>query len=163
MSSLDDSPNDEPAEPADAPDATDRPDTPDNRTFSSWAEASKHFVLAPENYRFIEHICDYIGIERLVPIDTNSYLKAIRRDGGPDIRIHPGFTNGFVSQEEARSASGSDSNAWKSDRKPGQLWGVHHPVNQIGQGSGGPARQQRDYGLCPHHNLKLPASGVCEC
>jgi hypothetical protein len=137
--------------------------TPTSRTgqeFCSWAQASKHFVVPRENRDFIAHICERIGVERFVPIASDGYLKAIRRDGRADLRIHPGYTNGFLSQEEARSVTGSDANVWESARKG--LWGVSHPVNQIGQGSGVRSKKERDYGLCPH-NLALPASGVCEC
>ena len=49
---------------------------------------------------------------------------------------------------------------WSSGRGIG-LWGVTHPVNNIGHGGGGPAKEAPDYGTCPKCHLALPAAGRC--
>ena len=105
--------------------------------------------------------CEYIGVECY---KDRGYIKAIRFDGGPHREIHYGWTNGFRSEVEVRSAAGAGANCWESGRASG-MWGVSHPVNNIGRGRG-PAIPDRDYGTCPKHHLKLPVSGIfhqCSC
>lgn len=150
-----------PGEPH-ADEDTTSPDSHSGREFSSLDDALADFIVPAENHPIVHHLCEHIGIERYVLVESRAYLKAIRREAGPILRIHFGYTNGFVTEEEARLAAGSDTNPWESDREPA-LWGIDHPENRIGQGGGGPAKVQVEYGICPVHHLALPASGVCEC
>ena len=68
------------------------------------------------NQRFVRRIVDVIGIDRFV--STSTYLRAVRSDEGPDLRIAYGWTNGFVSRDEARHAAGD---AQPRSRRPGSV------------------------------------------
>ena len=112
-----------------------------------------------DNRPFVRAIAAHVGISGCEVKST--YIKAYRADRGRPLRIAPGWTNGFLSREEAKAAAGEGADTWESDRAP--LWGVSHPVTWTGHGGGGRAEAPaRDFGMCPVHFVALPATGVCD-
>ena len=67
-------------------------------------------------------------------------MRAVRRDGGPDLRIASGWSNGFVSEEEVVQVAG-DVTRWESGRTG--LWGLSHPEHGGGGQGGGASRTLR--------------------
>lgn len=137
------------------------PDESDNtahRSYEALDNALAAHQIPLENHSLIRQFCESVGIERYE--DRSGYIKGVRSGHGPALQIHYGWTNGFLSEEEARAACG-DAPCWASGRGT-ELWGVTHPVHRIGQGGGGPVRPERHYGTCLAHNIALPASGICD-
>jgi hypothetical protein len=130
------------------------------REYVSLDEALVKFGIPWENHDLIRKIAAGIPLSRFV--ETSSYIRADRTDGGPSLNIASGWTNGFRSESEILDILG-DVDRWGDDTRA-RLWGVSHPVNHIGHGGGGPAgvNSSRDYGDCPNCFMKLAASGVCD-
>ncbi len=137
---------------------TNGPDGAD-RVFRSLADALASHQIPDENHALIRRFCEHVGISRYE--DRAGYIKAVRADGGPALQINFGWTNGFRSEAEVREAVGDDASYWESGRGTG-LWGVTHPINNIGHGGGGTVKVTADYGTCPTCFLKLPATGTCD-
>lgn len=113
------------------------------------------------NQRFVRRIVDVIGIDRFV--STSTYLRAVRSDEGPDLRIAYGWTNGFVSRDEARHAAGDAAVIDPSPDRAGQgLFGVRHPENKIRDGSGASTSKQTGMSFCPQCGYALLGDGTCE-
>lgn len=84
------------------------------------------------------------------------YIKATRSDTDRAIAIHSGYTNGFLSEEEAREATGLDP--WPSDRG----WGVAHPTNKIRAGGEmHSVGREREVRMCPTCGMQLAVNGSC--
>lgn len=109
------------------------------------------------NHDIIRLAVAVVGIERYT--GTSSYIKAHRAAGGPVLRIAYGFTNGFVSREEALSVG--NVTPWRSGRK--RLWGIEHPQNSIRGGNTGAKRKERDYGVCDVCFTGYTPAGTCRC
>lgn len=134
-------------------------ETPGQRCYRSLEEALIDRHIPVENRDFIRRALRSVDVAEYV--DRGGCIKVIRRDGGPAIEIHYGYTNGFRSEEEILAAVG-DVDRWISRRGRG-MWGVSHPENKLRDGSGvGSARQdRREYGVCPTCWQTLPATRVC--
>jgi len=129
------------------------------RRYRSLAAALMERMIPTENHWLITRATDGIGIE--LYLETSSYIRAVRRGGGPDIRIAWGWTNGFRSEEEVLATVG-DVQRWRSGRNG--LWGITHPVNRAWSSEGASSRHvQRDYAICPRCTLMLAANGTCAC
>ncbi|WP_137845169.1 hypothetical protein [Microbacterium sp. 2FI] len=120
---------------------------------------AKHIPL--ENHELIRRFTDAIGCESYY--DRSSYIKAVRADGGPNLLIAYGWSTGFTSEDEARSATRAED-CWQ-DKPHSTRWGVSHPVNKIGQGGQGAASrtEHRTYDTCPECFTEFAASGDCRC
>lgn len=161
----DERPNDErpDEEYLDAPDNVDYVEDEDDedlaeRQYPSLTEALKG-NQPPENHALIRQVCGAVGATRFY--ERAGYVKAVRPDGRPALHIHFGWTNGFVSEEEVRSAVGELGSYWRSGRaKKKGLWGVTHPINNL-RGKNNRKQAKPDYGVCPVHFLALPATKIC--
>ena len=130
------------------------------RRFDSLEQALAAHKIPLENYAVIRRFTDAIGISGFY--GTSSYIKAVRRGVGPALNINYGWTNGFVSREEAVAAAG-DVEVWTSSRGTGQ-WGITHPVHgSPSSGGGGAAAKDRDYGTCERCFMKFTSAGNCLC
>ena len=85
------------------------------------------------NRHFVRQVAQMVDISSYIV--TRKYIKAVRTGGGPALHIAKGWTNGFVTKQEAERASGGRVVVYQSDR-PG-LWGVEHPRNWIRSRHGG--------------------------
>lgn len=128
-----------------------------DRVYASLDQAFEAHRIPFENRDVIRRAVAHVGISGYS--GTARYIKAHRKDGGPDLHITYGYTNGFVSREEAEAVGVS---AWQSGRMK-DTWGFTHPVHNKGSGNKGPKRERRDYGTCPDCNTKYTASGACMC
>lgn len=128
--------------------------------FNSLSDALQAHQIPLENHDVIRRFTAALGITAFV--GTSSYIKAVRKDGSPDLHIAHGYTNGFRSRDEAVEASGSPS-VGASARGTGQ-WLVIHPLNSLRDG-GGPsgATAKRHYETCKVCNTVKTASGSCLC
>ena len=128
--------------------------------YATLDDALTRFGIPDGNHAFIRTFVEAIGIRAYY--ETSGYIKAERADGGPQLNIASGWSNGFVSEQEIVDILG-DVDRWGDDERP-RLWGVSHPINNIGHGGGGPAGTgRRSYGTCPECFMELPANGVCNC
>ena len=131
------------------------------RRYASLAEALREHGIPLENHVFIRTFTDAVGIDAYY--GTTSYIKAIRSGTGPDLNIAYGWSNGFISQEEARAVAGPHAQAWPSSRGTEQ-WGVSHPVHRGHDSSGrGTTAHDRDYGTCLRCFTRRAANGTCLC
>lgn len=133
------------------------------KTYASLQAGLNDQGIPVGNEAFIRHITEVIGISHYE--GTSTYVNAIRTDGGPFLRIAYGFTNGFVSREEAELAAGSATNGaevWPSRARKG-LWGVTHPIHGTSGGGGKRKPGERDYGYCVECNTAITAAGTCLC
>lgn len=120
--------------------------------FASLSDALREHGIPLENHSFIRRFTDAIGIEAY--FGTTEYIKAVRTGAGPDLNIAYGWSNGFVSEEEARLATGDTTQVWTSSRATGlggdasdarerqrgrtgvhlgsaRLWHVPHVLHQV--------------------------------
>lgn len=97
-------------------------------SFSTLSDALRAHQIPLENHAAIRRFTSALGITTFV--GTSTYIKAVRRDGGPGLHIAHGYTNGFRSRDEAVEASGTAS-VGVSARGTGQ-WLVIHPLNSCG-------------------------------
>ncbi|WP_435771384.1 hypothetical protein [Nocardioides sp. SYSU DS0651] len=118
-------------------------------------------LVKPENRRVVQAVAEALALVEFQP--TTSYIKAKRRDGGPDIRIATGWCNGFISREEALTATGgfvSESDLWPSDARP-DLFGAWLPSHE-GRDRGPRTPKSAPSKVCPGCNTAIPATGVCD-
>lgn len=125
---------------------------------SAWSKAQ----FPDANRAFAKRICDGVGVTgfEFVPASYR-YIAAKRRDGGGELRIHPGCTTGFTEEEARRLGAGADEVRLSSTR--GRGWLVSHPVHGD-VGLRGPASKSKKAeaqrcGRCGVYELSV--SGVC--
>ncbi len=128
------------------------------RRYGSLDDALEATNAHLDNRPWIRELCARIGISEYH--QTSGYIKAVRSDGGPPLRIAYGWTNGFVSQEEAEAATGVP--AWPSEDRR-DLWGVTHPVHGHGGSGAGGKPAEVGYGVCPTCHTTITPSGTCLC
>ncbi len=129
------------------------------KQYASIDDALSQFGIPDANRPFIKNFIRRIPISGL--FETSGYIKAVRADGGPDMHIASGWSNGFVSEAEVLDVCG-DVERWGDDERA-RVWGVSHPENRIGHGGGGDAGTTRSYGTCPICFMEYSASGACGC
>ncbi len=114
---------------------------PSDRRVASLDAALEAAGVPLGNRYFVRQIAELVDISSYVV--TSKYIKAVRTGGGPALHIAKGWSNGFVTKQEAERASGGRVVVFQSDR-PG-LWGVEHPRNWIRSrhGGSGHSRAQR--------------------
>ena len=137
--------------------------TADDRSDSLVGALSKARIPA-ENHGFIERVTTAVGIAEYQAVANvdKPYVRARRRNGLPDLRIYYGYTNGFVSEDEAVRVAGSGTDRGPSSRKG--TWYVTHPTNQVRPGSERSRNVPREAELCSACYVQLPLTGVCgEC
>lgn len=99
------------------------------------------------NHEFIRDITSAVGILSYHAVSAStSYVVASRRDGGPDLHIHYGYTNGFTSEEEIVRVAGSGPVRAPSSRKG--TWYVGHPENALRHRDGSSRDARREAGYC---------------
>ena len=163
-------------------------ESPLNR-YGSLEEALVHRRAPVPNRVFLRTMMSRIPVERLLRADGG--ITVVRSDGGPDIQVRQGYSVGFMSEEDAIAAAGSEAPRWRSNRRPG-MWAVDHPLH--GRGSiieaeelaaeRGPvkasrakgtraakpkaepkakpaAQQERVQPVCPNCFMMMALSGVC--
>lgn len=112
------------------------------------------------NHEFIRSITSAVGVlSYRAVLASKSYVVASRRDGGPDLHIYYGYTNGFTSEAEIIHIAGNGPVRAPSSRKG--TWYVGHPENNI-RDSGDSSRDVRrevDYCSC---GMQLSLRGVCD-
>jgi hypothetical protein len=125
---------------------------------NSLLDALSKAQIPTENHEFIRSFTNAVGIAdyRVVAAD-NSYIRAKRRDGGPDLHIHWGYTNGFTSVEEAVGVAGGAVRG-ASSRKG--TWYVEHPLTKARPGSTRSASVRREGSFC-NCGMQLSLTGVC--
>jgi hypothetical protein len=114
---------------------------PDRRVASLDAALEAAGIPLGNRY-FVRQVAEMVDISSYIL--TRKYIKAVRAGSGPSLRIAKGWSDGFVTKQEAERASGGRVLVYQSDR-PG-LWGVEHPRNWIRSRHGGSeqSRVQRE-------------------
>jgi hypothetical protein len=127
--------------------------------FDSLQGALSKAQIPAENHEVIRRFTSAVGITdyRVVEASSNAYIKATRREGGPDLHIHWGYTNGFTCEEEAVGIAGSAVRG-ASSRKG--TWYVEHPVTKVRPGSTRSASVRREGAFCDC-GMQLSLTGVC--
>lgn len=131
--------------------------------FASLAEATQEFAIPHENIAVIREVTTHIGIAAYRPAPT--YITAERTDGGPDLHIAYGWSNGFIDEEEALAALGDlaseATTPWQSDDRVG-LWGVTHPVSRGYESHSHEARTaERQRRICGTCFMEVPETRGC--
>ena len=117
--------------------------------------------ITSENHAFIRSLTDRVGIDRYTAVESGkSHVRAARRDGLRDLRIYWGYTAGFVSEEDARRASGGAGKIGPSSSVKG-TWYVTHPDNRVEPRGERTRKTQREGGFCPRCSEQLPLTAVC--
>jgi hypothetical protein len=132
------------------------------RRYQSLQEALRLKRYPLENHGFVTRFSSAIEFEGFY--ETTGYIKAVRADGGPDVQIHYGGSNGFLSEEEVIAAAGLEAAGRRPSTERHGLWRVSHPVEAPGRDgamSGGSAK--REYGTCPQCFIQFSADGSCDC
>jgi hypothetical protein len=126
----------------------------------SLLEALARAGISSQNHDFIQKFTMTVGIAgyRVVQSSDKPYVKARRRDSLPDLHIHWGYTNGFVSDDDAVRAVGPGVERAPSSRKG--TWYVAHPVTKVRPGSPRAADKRREAGYC-ECGMQKSLTGVC--
>lgn len=124
--------------------------------YASIDAAFEGHSIALENRELIRRIMSRLPVDGYY--SRASYIKATRTDSRRAMHIAPGYTNGFLSEEEILETAG-DVERRESSRRG--LWGLSHPVNRIRDGGAGRSTHQRVSEACPTCGLELPLTGVC--
>ena len=126
--------------------------------FSSLHGALSKAQIPTENHEFIRRVASTVGITdyRVVGAGTR-YIRATRREGGPDLHIYWGYTNGFTSEEEAVGVAGTAVRG-ASSRKG--TWYVEHPVTKVRPVSTRSASVRREGGFC-NCGMQLSLTRIC--
>jgi hypothetical protein len=126
--------------------------------FSSLHGALSKAQIPAENHEFIRSVTIAVGIADYRVVEASkAYIRATRREGGPDLHIHSGYTNGFTSEDEAVGVAGSAVRG-ASSRKG--TWYVEHPVTKVRPGSARSTSVRREGAFCDC-GMQLSLTGVC--
>jgi hypothetical protein len=126
--------------------------------FSSLTRALSKAQIPTENHVVIRRFTSAVGItDYSVVAAGKTYIRATRREDGPDLHIYRGYTNGFTSEEEAAGVTGSAVRG-ASSRKG--TWYVEHPVTKVRPGSTRSASVRREGTFCGC-GMQLSLTGVC--
>lgn len=146
------------------------------------AEAFERYATPVGNRALIQRIYDNTDVDAIVGF--GDYFQLKRRGGYPALEVHPGYTNGFRTEQDVLRRAGDDAPRWPSRRFHG-AWGIDHPVDGASvRGAGSAATSRRATGrvagssaaaapsrrsetekpkpVCETCFLELPATGVCD-
>ena len=100
-------------------------DTTEDSFISAWSKAN----FPDHNRAVVKQFCAEIGISRFefVPADYR-YIKATRRDGTGELRIHWGCSTGFTEDEARRIGASADE--VRPATTQGRTWLVSHPEHK---------------------------------
>jgi len=134
--------------------------------YASLDEAFERHGTPPANRELVRRIVD--GIDAAGFVGYATHFRIERRGGSPALEVHPGYTNGFRTEQEIVRRLGEDVERWPSRRFHG-AWGVTHPVSAPAPASPSPraaraprtARPEAPPKVCPTCFMVLPTSGVC--
>ncbi|WP_158685492.1 hypothetical protein [Microbacterium halophytorum] len=122
---------------------------------ASLTDAFDKYSTPPPNRALIQNIYDQSDIEQIVGF--GDYFQLKRRGGYPALEVHPGYTNGFRTEQDVLRRVGEDVPRWPSRRFHG-AWGIDHPVD------GAPARASRASGpkapRAPKAPKRVPGSSA---
>ena len=126
----------------------------------SLTEALSAARVPVANHAFIREFTDAVGIAgyRFVDQPGKPYVVATRRDGGRDLHIYYGATNGFDDEAEVIRVAGATADRRASSRRG--TWCVEHPVNES-RPSGVRVREVRREGTLCVCGMQRSVSGVC--
>lgn len=140
--------------------------------YASLDEAFRAHGTPPANQALIRRIVE--GIDAAGYVGYSTHFRIERRGGSPALEVHPGYTNGFRTEQEIIRRLGPDVERWPSRRFHG-AWGVSHPAAApqppASRRSAAPARSSRSPrasapevapAVCPTCFMVLPVSGVCQ-
>jgi hypothetical protein len=126
--------------------------------FSSLRGALSKAQIPAANHEFIRRFTSAVGITDYSVVEAGkTYIRATRREGGPDLHIHRGYTTGFTSEEEAVGVAGGAVRG-ASSRKG--TWYVEHPVTKVRPGSTRSASVRREGAFCDC-GMQLSLTGIC--
>lgn len=117
--------------------------------------------IPAENHAFIRDITNAAGVDRyrVVHHVGKSFVVATRFDGGRDLHIEYGATNGFTSEEETiRIAPNAVGRGVRNSEKGN--WYVLHPVNYARVGGERSRDVRRKAAFCDC-GMELSLTGVC--
>jgi len=124
--------------------------------YASLDAAFEGHSIPLENRELIRKIVSALPVDGFY--SRAGYIKATRTDSQRALHIAPGYTNGFLSEEEVVATVG-DVERWRSKRKG--LWGISHPENRIREGSDRRSSVRHAAASCPECGLELPRTGIC--
>lgn len=112
-----------------------------------------------ENHEFIRQFTAAVGIAKYHAVGSaQPYVRAGRHDDLPDLHIHYGYTNGFLSEDEIVRVAGIEAERAPSSRKG--TWYVKHPTNQVRPSSTRSRDVRREASFCGC-GMQLSLTGIC--
>ena len=115
--------------------------------------------IPAENHEYIRRFTTAVGIDDYRVVESGkTHIRAKRRDGGPDLFIYYGYTNGFTSEEDVVRAVGPGCERKPSSRKG--TWYVTHPVDQVATRSPRSRDVRREGNFCTC-GMQKSLTGVC--
>ncbi|QRY53823.1 hypothetical protein [Mycolicibacterium septicum] len=134
--------------------------TPD-RLSDSLIAALSEARIPVENHAFIRGITNAAGVRRyrVVHHVGKSFVVATRCNGGRDLHIEYGATNGFASEEETIRIAPDAVGRGERNSEKGN-WYVLHPVNsaRVGGERSRDVRRKATFCSC---GMELSLTGVC--
>lgn len=130
----------------------------DNDGYSDSLISAMNKVGIPiDNHQFITRFTSTIGIAEYHSVEVSTpYVRAVRRDGLPDLRIYPGYTTGFASEDEIIHVAGGGI----GHSKEGVPY-LMHPTNRVRPPGGERSKDvRREANRCAC-GMELSLTGVC--
>lgn len=136
-------------------------------------EAFERYATPMANRDLIRAIYDSTDVDGIVGF--GDYFQFKRRGGYPALEVHPGYTNGFRTEQDVTRRAGDSVPRWPSRRFHG-AWGIDHPVDggkstarstrTAGSATKRPSRKapavpEKPKPVCMTCFLELPSTGVC--
>lgn len=135
--------------------------------YASLDEAFERHGTPAANRDLIRRIAE--GIDAAGFVGYTTHFRIVRRGGSPALEVHPGYTNGFRTEQEIVRRLGDDVERWPSRRFHG-AWGVTHPViapvtevaPKRAPRAAPSSQPEAPPKVCPTCFMVLPMSGVCQ-
>jgi hypothetical protein len=135
--------------------------------YASLDEAFERHGTPAQNRDLIRRIVE--GIDAAGFLGYATHFRVERRGGSPALEVHPGYTNGFRTEQEIVRHLGEGVERWPSRRFHG-AWGVSHPVavrvpaapSKRAPRAARTSEPEAPPKVCPTCFMVLPMSGVCQ-
>lgn len=133
-------------------------DKPKHRIFRNLELALEEKRIPSDNHSFLIQLIATIDVQEVS--ERSAYIHVKRREPGPDIHIHSGWTEGFASAQEITNVHPTaEIHEYGTKFK---RWYVVHPENRL-RGHETMAAAERVHEVCSVCFTQRAANGTCSC